>query len=302
MAEPQKYSGEYDIYQGEDSEQWSISVRENPLDVHTPALSIHNILRSEIGNGYDAYVSYGLFLENQHIFFDDSTRKTKYSENPIFNTDEAKKAVEIANGFLSEIGIEGRVVEYMLALTESESPDEIIGYKIFYGKKFNGIVIPRGVQLGRSWRINTSQDKDKYIAYFEYEWLEIEVKDNEISGFEWGNPFDIKQIINDDIELMPFEKIMSNVENQLSVRYAYLEDGEENRAMYVDEIILTYAVEPIKDKKYEYMIIPVWAFYGGIDYGEGTEVYGGEIREGRYLSQESLLTVNAVDGSIIIGR
>jgi hypothetical protein len=70
----------------------------------------------------------------------------------------------------------------------------------------------------------------------------------------------------------------------------------------VDEIILTYAVEPIQNEKYQYMLIPVWAFYGGVDYGEGTEIYGGEIREGRYPYQWSLLTINAVDGSVIFGR
>ena len=302
VAEPQKYSGEYDIYQGEDSEQWSISVRENPLDVHTPYLGIHNIVRSKIGNGYNASVSYGNFSEDQHVFIDESILKTKYSENPIFDTDKAKKAVEIANSFLTEIGIEDRVVEYMLALPESESQDEIIGYKIFYGKKFNGIIIPRNVQFGGSWYGNSIQTEENYIAQFTYEWLEMDVTDGEISGIEWNSPFDIKQIVKDDIELMPFEEIMSKAENQLSVKYAYIENGEESRAMYIDEIILTYAVEPIKDKKYEYMLIPVWAFYGGVDYGEGTEVYGGEIREGRYPSQESLLTINAVDGSVIFGR
>ena len=302
VAEPQKYTGEYDIYNGKDSEQWSVEVRENPMDVQTPYLGIHNIVRSEIGNGYDANVIYGDLLEPQYIYANDAFLKTKYSENPIFSTDDAKKAVEIADSFLSEIGIEDRVVEYMMALAKSEGSDEIAGYKIFYGKKFNGIVIPRNIQSGGSGWGNAVQDQENYVAPFSYEWLEVDVKNGEILSFEWSSPFEIKEIIKDDIELMPFDEIMSKAENQLSAKYAYMESGEEAISMYVDEIILTYAVEPVKDKKYEYMLIPVWAFYGGDDYGEGKEVYPGEVRKGRYRNPSSLLTINAVDGSVIIGR
>ena len=298
-----KYNGEYDIYISEGSEQWSIVLREDPLDVKTPSLSIHNIVRSEIGNGYDASVSYGNFSVEQHLFYDDLLLKTKYKDNPVFNTDEAKTAVEKADSFLAEIDIKERVVEQMYAIAASEGSEEIIGYKIFYGKKFNGITIPRNVQFGGSAWANSIQTQENYVAPFDYEQMMVDVTYGEVSCFEWQSAFETNQVLNDDVELMPFDEIMSRAESQLAVKYAYLEGREdETQNLYVDEIILTYAVEPIQNEKYQYMLIPVWAFYGGVDYGEGTEVYEGEIREGRYPIQRSLLTVNAVDGSVIFGR
>jgi hypothetical protein len=191
----------------------------------------------------------------------------------------------------------------MYAIAVSEGSDEIIGYKIFYGKKFNGITIPRDVQLGGSSWENNIQTQENYVASFDYEALTVDVTYGEVSRLEWQAPYEIDRVLKDDVELMSFDEITSRAETQLAVKYAYLEGQEdESRNLYVDEIILTYAVEPIQNEKYQYMLIPVWAFYGGVDYGEGTEIYGGEIREGRYPYQWSLLTINAVDGSVIFGR
>ena len=298
-----KYKGEYDIYNSKDSEQWSITLRQDPMDVKTPSLSIHNIIRCEMSNGYDTSILYGNFSEDQHIFCDDSILKTEYSDNPIFNTDEAKKAVQKANSFLSDIDIKDRVVEQMYAIAASEGSDEIIGYKVYYGKKFNNIIIPSGVQSGGPVMGNYNEDQENYIAPFTYEQLVVEVTDSKISKFEWEYPFEINEIIKDNIELLPFDEIMSRAETQLAVKYAYLEGREdESQNLYVDEIILTYAVAPIQDKRYQYMLVPVWAFYGGVDYCDKTEVYPGEFREGRYPRHSSLLTINAVDGSVIFGR
>jgi hypothetical protein len=95
---------------------------------------------------------------------------------------------------------------------------------------------------------------------------------------------------------------MENAENQLAVKYAYVEEDDYKEELYVDEIKLTYAVEPIKDRKYEYMLIPVWAFYGGIDYGEGYELSDGTVLKGKNKESISFLTVNAIDGSVILGQ
>ena len=298
-----KYKGEYDVYNSKDYEQLSITLREDPLDVKTPGLSIHNIIRCEMSNGYDTSILYGNLLEEQYMFYDDSLLKIKCLDNPVFNTDQAKKTVKRSNEFLSKIGIEDRIVESMGAIVGSEGSDEIIGYKINYGKKFNGITIPRGVQSGGTAWDNSIQNQENFVAPFVYEQLVVEICNDEVSGFRWDFPYEINEVLKDDVELMPFDEIVSLAETQLAVKYAYLEGREDEiQNLYVDEIILTYAVEPIQNEKYQYMLIPVWAFYGGVDYGTGTEVYGGEIREGRYPNQRSLLTINAVDGSVIFGR
>jgi hypothetical protein len=109
---------------------------------------------------------------------------------------------------------------------------------------------------------------------------------------------------------MRFEEIMANVENQFATKYAYIKDKNSGNLMYlgskdidheffIDKIVLKYCVSPIKDRKYEYMLIPVWTFYGGHDYGEGYELEDGTLLEGKHRILASLLTINAVDGSVI---
>lgn len=294
-AEAIKYNGEYTVYKEEGYEEHYILLRKNPFEIATPGLAIHNIIESPYGNGYNTIIAYENVFREIYNYVDENTYKIKFDKNPIFNTEEAKEAIEFAENFLDEIGINDRVLENMIARSSDANSNDISGYLMYFGKKYNDTIIPLFANLGG----NSSQSADDYIYPFMPENLMVAVSKNEIVYFEWSNMYEVAASLNENIELRPFEEIMANVENQLSVKYAYLEDIELPYEVYVDEIILTYAVEPIKDKKYEYMLIPVWAFYGGYDYGHGYELVDGSIREGRYIEQVSLLTINAVDGTVI---
>ena len=290
-----KYDGQYITKKKEGSERHYIRLRKDPYNIFTPSLEIYNVIESPYGNGYSSVITYEFIGREIYNYVDENTNKIKFDENPIFDTEEAMEAIELAEDFLDEIGINDRVLENMIARSSDSNSKDISGYLMYFGKKCNDTIIPLFANLGGA----SSQSADEYIYPLMPENLMVEVSNNEIVYFEWNNMYEIDTSLNDNIELMPFEEIMANVENQLSVKYAYLEDVELPYDVYVDEIMLTYAVEPIKDKKYEYMIIPVWAFYGGYDYGDGYEIGDGTTRKGRYVEQASLLTINAVDGTVI---
>lgn len=296
-----KYSGEYEIFKEKDYEHHSIVLRENPIDKYTPALEIHNTIESKRSNGYDSYVLYDDLSKDTYYYVEEMSN-INFSENPIFDNEEADKAVEIANAFLDEIGVESRILVDMLATISEYSSNDISGYVMIYSREFNETIIQPYVQLGASFSSNGVLDEENYIAPFIGESLLIEVSNEEIVRIDWSNIYEINSIIKDNIRLIEFDQIMETVENQLAVKYAYIEDDSCKFRLYIDRIILTYAVEPIKDKKYEYMLIPVWAFYGGYDYGDGLELDGGRVLEGKHPEMLSLLTVNAVDGSIISGQ
>lgn len=190
----------------------------------------------------------------------------------------------------------------MVGSVLSENSSEIISYVLQYGKKFNQIETPYAVQLGGTLSNNIVTDINGFSEPFHFERLTLEVKDDEIILFTWYNIYTEKDIIKENVALMPFDEMMKNAENQLAVKYAYLENQDLSYMLYVDEIYLTYAVEPIKEEINQYMLIPVWAFYGGYDYGDGIKTPDGTILEGKYIEPYSLLTVNAIDGSIILGQ
>jgi hypothetical protein len=304
-AQATKYSGEYSVTQNGACEQWAICIREDPYDIYSPTLQIHHFINSPYGNGFDMSVDYGCFMLDDIPYIDENTGKLKFGENPVFNTDDAKEAVQTANEFLNEIGIEGRYVSNITARCPDESVKDIETYVISFGHIFNGINMPVSANSGGVVPVS----QEDFIQRFEGEILQVEVRDGNVSGARWSSAYTVGTVLNENIELMSFEEIMANAENQLAVKFAYLgsEDsqsmvysgGEMDYELYVDEIILTYAIQPIKDKKYEYMLVPVWGFYGGYDYGDGCEMVDGSIREGRYIMRGSLLTINAVDGTVI---
>lgn len=284
----EKYNEKFKVYKDIESEQHLIEVRENPLDKKTPALQIYNILYSSLGNGY-----------HSGVIFQDPIRQISYC-NEDNSTDEALAAIVIANKFLDDVGIKVFEPSNVYKFTnKNEEGSEINSYSINYSKKYNGITIPSLIQMGGS---NSYTDSEDYVDPFIWEYLQLEVEGEEIVYFEWRNMNEIDTEIAENVELLPFDEIKKNVDTQLSVKYAYVEDQNLKYSLYVDQIMLTYAAEPIKDGNYEYMLIPVWAFYGGYDYGDGCEVAEGMILKGKQDDDAPLITINAVDGSIIFGN
>ena len=300
----QAYLGDY-IYEENDdgSESHYVNLRLDPTDFNSPALLIYNQFNMPYSNGYDSNVSYSLPSLEYEYYTDQQLRENKYDEHPIFNTNDAKSAIQIADDFLASCNIRNKYIMNMQAIVKHNTDHEAIGYMIEYGKEFNCIHIPPNIQQGGS---GISNDQEMYRPSYFFESLTIGVMDNQINFFEWNNIFEIDSILIDNVKLMPFERIMDSAAKQLTVKYAYLkEDTYEDFALtpYIDKIVLTYAVEPIKNEQNGFALIPVWAFYGGLDYGEeGMELLDGTIRKGKYKELGSFLTVNAIDGSVIYGR
>jgi hypothetical protein len=293
------YENKFIIEKEDDYERHHIEIRTEPEDRPSLLIEVSNDVKNPRSNGYNTTMMYEDAYREVYGYNDDSLRRMKFVEHPLYNTEQAQNAIKIADKFLSEIGIEDRVLEMGIPRAEAENSKDIVGYTLIYGRKFNDIIIPPMVQFGGS---SSAKKNDDYIQPYIYEYLSIDVEDNEIVGFCWDGPFEIKNIIAEDIELLPFAEVMKNVENQLSVKYSYIAETNEKYGLYVDEVILTYAVERVIERPNEFMIIPVWAFYGGYDYGDGQKVSDGRFLEGRYRESASLLTVNAVDGSVIFGR
>ena len=301
-AERKYYESKYLIKKDEYYERHYIDLRKNPGDKQSPIIQVHNDVENLRSTGFNSEMIYEDSYRDVFGYNDDNLDRIISIEHSIFKTEQAQSAITLAEDFLKTLGIDNRVLETIIPRVAFENSKDIIGYALIYGKKFNDIIIPQNVQLGGTKAVTGYEDNEDYVQRFNYEYLQIEIENNEIVEFFWEYPFEIKETIVEDIELLPFEEIMNNVENQLSVKYAYLEEGDIKYSLYIDKIILTYAVERMKDNMNEFMLIPVWAFYGGYDYGEGQKTSDGRVLEGKYIEQASLLTINALDGSVIFGR
>ena len=284
------YSGEYDIYKNDVYEEWRILLNQD-----NKSFNMHMVVQAPTGNGYTCDIEFGDMGREYVVYFDDNTEKMPFESNPLFETDEAKAAIKAADKLLEDIGIGNRNLSNMqMRIYESASGD-MNSYAMYYNKVFDGTNVPI---LNNYGGLRSATDDD-YTDMFNPERMMVEVQGNEIIGFEWYSAYEIESILNENIELLPFDEIKANAQSQLAVKYADVKDSDEGTHFYVDKVELSYVVQPIKDAVFEYMLVPAWSFYGGYDYQEGRNLGNGIIKKGRYMFHASLLSVNAVDGTVI---
>lgn len=280
----------------------SISVKKDVNDFHMPYLSIENTTKSGFIECPRACISYIDNRNNQEQFTNTSEISLfgQGFTNKVFLTEEAKAAIKTANSLIGEIGAEDRVLQRIVAYTKDKGSNAIAGYRIEYGIKYDGTVLPYCIQNGCYMEEETGEEKEgTFHQPYEYETLHVNEENGKIVNFSWNDIFDTGDLIKENVALMPFEDIMKNIENQLTAKYAYFKKHGKAESIYVNQIVLTYAVEAVKDHPGEYMLVPAWVFCGGNDYGDGFKEIDGTILKGRSAPDSCLLTINAIDGSVV---
>lgn len=99
-----------------------------------------------------------------------------------------------------------------------------------------------------------------------------------------------------ECRLMPFEQILAVAQKLLPLTQAEHEAMYEDEArVWVDRIMLSYCRVKKFDQPDEYELIPVWDFMGYT----GTEANGKEWHHKGAKVNESLLTINAINGTVV---
>lgn len=134
-----------------------------------------------------------------------------------------------------------------------------------------------------------------------YETMEILVDDEGVFDFDWTSPYTITETVTEDAQLLPFEHIQDIFEKMMRVKYEPIANQKHilPTRYEIDRIVLSLHRIREKDAFDTGLLIPAWSFYGQTIYmnpENGKEEYAGGYWDG---ISRSLLTVNAVDGSII---
>ena len=104
-----------------------------------------------------------------------------------------------------------------------------------------------------------------------------------------------------NVTILPFNKIQNIFRNQAANMLKWSEDMESanKREIMVRSVELSYMRVSIKNRRDEYMLIPVWDFYG-LQYDASDNGPTPVITPpGRLELVNSIMTINAIDGSII---
>lgn len=224
-------------------------------------------------------------------------------KNDLFEyTDEsvtipAEQARKMADELLQKLEIEG--FEYYSGGLYYEIPDirestvsEKLGYRkvymLQYKRNIDGVFVTNegGSKHAEGWSGSDYVKKD-----WSEECIEIYINDDGIVGFDYFSPLEVTDTIVSKSSLKPFEEIKNIFEEMVVVVNA---SEYSHIALQVDRVRLGYTRISEADSYDTGLLVPVWDFIGTMS-GDDDEFYG-------YHNAESLLTVNAIDGSVIDGE
>ena len=120
--------------------------------------------------------------------------------------------------------------------------------------------------------------------------------------FCWQSPMDIVSVENAAVETKTFEEVYNIFKKQTQAEYTvgklerssghYGEGELEAAKVQITEAEMGLARIRVKDHLDEYRLVPVWVFRGSVDYESSVGSF-------KVDTSRVLITVNAIDGSII---
>ncbi len=175
------------------------------------------------------------------------------------------------------------------------------GYAFHYTRNLDGVPITYTVASGGA-KMNTENDAVRWG----YEMLDIYVTKDGIDEINFANQYDIGPADTKGIELLPFSDLMAVFDKMIQLQSTELfldkrsdhEDyGTPPQSVHydIDKITLGYMriYDPQSGKR-EGKLVPVWDFYGSC-----TISYDGTIPKTFRDTNKSLLTLNAMDGTVV---
>ncbi len=181
---------------------------------------------------------------------------------------------------------------------ESASGGEYEQYYVFYyTREFQGVPVNYSTNS-----LNVSQEFG-FTAGLEY--IAVMVNDDGVIAFEYSNPFEMGDVVEQNVDLISFDEAMEVFEN---VAMLYLKSGEaingfDKNVMKITDIRFGY-MQIKQANSDEYVLTPVWDFYGesAFVYDDSADYYF-ELYDSLYyddvFTANARFTISAVDGTVI---
>lgn len=165
-----------------------------------------------------------------------------------------------------------------------------------YGKHHQGwaFVYTRDLPLPLNYEITSPSNS--YGLRIPDEFLRIVVDDEGIQGMRYEMPLEIVQTLEVNCALLSFDQIMDVSRTIFPLRYAYYEGSYKDIRININRMTLGYMVVLSRNSSDYCEVIPVWDFFGTAEMRQET---AGEVVVTWDNPYESLLTINAIDGTVI---
>ncbi|MFR5933704.1 MAG: DUF6034 family protein [Oscillospiraceae bacterium] len=248
--------------------------------------------RTNVGEGFDKWIS---MLNDEELgltvrFYNNGDtlyRSYPKTENSIHITQH--DAQQIANAFINRCF--GNDVMKLFSYEKvqdnvSSNDDQFLAHKFIYTRSIAGTPITYDDMGGQT------TFSEAYSKIWNVEHVEVQINDQGISALKWDGAIKFVDVVNGSVLLKPFEEILENAVLQLKLTNPYQDIHTiYGINIFISQIRLGYMRVHEKDSMYTSLLIPVWDFIG-------TTTPGGKPMDDN-AEEYVLLTVNAIDGSII---
>lgn len=212
-----------------------------------------------------------------------------------------EEAIAMGNSYVEKLGDDGFVLgPVRLAVrwrSSSENGGAAVydngGYELNYIRKIDGVSMTYETNQGGGL-----ESMDSTNDTSGYERLSIVVNEDGLQNAEMANWYTVGEKTVDDVEMLSFPEAASIFEQMMKMKNADRAGGVLDQSYEVKKVTLGYMriYDPGKSVT-EGLLVPVWDFFGvsrthySYNGEEGTGVNGDAC--------QSLMTINAIDGTVI---
>ena len=175
-----------------------------------------------------------------------------------------------------------------------------------YGYTLECLRMVNGIPCAADSCISSGEQHDRYAPSWPYEQCTIFITNDGIQSVQWSSPIEVTDTVVEQAKLLPFRDIMDIFKKMAPIVYTpntqneagqFMDDLIEQYGITVEEIRLELRRIREQNSVTDGLLIPVWSFYGSQWHSmkDGSEPG----KTGTENGQICLLTINAVDGSII---
>ena len=206
-----------------------------------------------------------------------------------------EEAIALAEQAMKDMGMEGYALAscnvsdkftsyYTLDKGEPEKQCYTMRFaRVVDGTPLNEVIQSNGLTESEDGLVRKVQKSETVI---------INVTDEGIQHFYWGNPLQIEKVSDSRSSLLDFEEIKEQCRKFLMAANTDIINGIVTE-VHIDKIQLGWMIVPKKDSQDTLRLVPVWDFYG----------YNMVENNGKEAKEEAIgysqLTINALDGSVI---
>ena len=235
-------------------------------------------------------------FEQQLFYMDMDYMHPKSEEAPDIN-----KLIESVQPYVNLLGNEFTLIDSRLMDEDNFGA----GYQLTYKRVLNGVECNHARGQSGGWvaandpyAFNPPETpRDIYKLPYQQESLIIQVdSEGYVYLIAYSSPLLIEQVLTNDARLLEFDKV-KDVLNRYIGLHGF--NPDDNVTITITEAKLGLMRIDIPNKDNQYLMVPVWDFYG---YYQNNYIYEGmeyEIPPNKKLSYQCYLTINAIDGSII---